>query len=171
MQRERRWSLPLVSSSGSRATPTRPLTRSWGWPASRRGRSITTSRARRTCSESCSSKSSARSPIRPSLNFFSRIHGRPLSTVAPFRSTAHLDPAVRRIVLHDARAVLGWDEVREIENRFGTVALRGALRKAMHAGVIAQRPLRPLALLLLGALREGCLYIADAENSMEARTK
>ena len=82
---------------------------------------------------------------------------------------AHLDPAVRRIVLHDARAVLGWDDVREIENRFGTVALRGALRKAMHAGVIAQRPLRPLALLLLGALREGCLYIADAENSMEAR--
>ncbi len=61
---------------------------------------------------------------------------------------AHLDPAVRRIVLQDARAVLGWDEVRAIENRFGAVALRGALRKAMHAGVLERQPLRPLALLL-----------------------
>jgi AcrR family transcriptional regulator len=82
---------------------------------------------------------------------------------------AHLDPAVRRIALHDARAVLGWETVRDIENRFGVVALRGALRKAMHAGVLEQRSLRPLALLLLGALREGCLYIADAENSTQAR--
>jgi AcrR family transcriptional regulator len=83
---------------------------------------------------------------------------------------AHLDPSVRRIVLFDPRAVLGWEIVREIENRFGVVALRGALRKAMHAGVLEQRPLRPLALLLLGALREGCLYVADAENSDEARS-
>ena len=38
--------------------------------------------------------------------------------------------------------------MRAIENRFGAVALRGALRKAMHAGVIERQPLRPLALLL-----------------------
>jgi len=49
---------------------------------------------------------------------------------------AHLDPAVRRIALEDARSVLGWDVVRDIENRFGAVALRGALRRAMHAGVL-----------------------------------
>jgi AcrR family transcriptional regulator len=82
---------------------------------------------------------------------------------------AHLDPSVRRIVLFDPRAVLGWEVVREIENRYGVVALRGALRKAMHAGVLEPRPLRPLALLLLGALREGCLYVADAPNSDEAK--
>jgi AcrR family transcriptional regulator len=82
---------------------------------------------------------------------------------------AHLDPSVRRIVLLDPRAVLGWEIVREIENRFGVVALRGALRKAMHAGVLEPRPLRPLALLLLGALREGCLYVADAPDPDEAR--
>ena len=62
---------------------------------------------------------------------------------------------MRRIALQDARAVLGWDEVRAIENRFGAVALRGALRKAMHAGVLERQPLRPLALLLIGALGEG----------------
>ncbi|HEY1650261.1 MAG TPA: helix-turn-helix domain-containing protein [Acidimicrobiales bacterium] len=82
---------------------------------------------------------------------------------------AYLDPLVRRIALQDARAVLGWDEVRGIENRFGAVALRGALRKAMHAGVLEPRPLRPLALLLMGALGEGCLYIGDSDAPEEAR--
>src|SRR5580698_1711117 len=82
---------------------------------------------------------------------------------------AHLDPSVRRIVLQDARAVLGWSEVRAIENRFGAVALRGALRKAMHAGVLERQPLRPLALLLMGALGEGCLYIAEADDADTAR--
>jgi AcrR family transcriptional regulator len=82
---------------------------------------------------------------------------------------SHLDPAVRRIVLHDARAVLGWEDVRAIENRFGAVALRGAMRKAVHAGVLTEQPLRPLSLLLLGALREGCLYIADAPDPALAR--
>lgn len=77
---------------------------------------------------------------------------------------AHRDPAVRRIVMQDARAVLGWEEVRAIETRFAAVALRGALRKAMHAGVITRQPLRPLSLLLMGALGEACLYIAEAED-------
>jgi AcrR family transcriptional regulator len=84
---------------------------------------------------------------------------------------AHMDPAVRRIVLQDARAVLAWDEVRAIENRYGATALRGALRKAMHAGVIERQPLRPLALLLIGALGEGCLYIADAADPVAARAE
>jgi AcrR family transcriptional regulator len=84
---------------------------------------------------------------------------------------AHLDPAVRRIVLQDARSVLGWTEVRAIENRFGAVALRGALRKAMVAGVLERQPLRPLALLLAGALGEGCLYISEAADPVEARTE
>jgi AcrR family transcriptional regulator len=84
---------------------------------------------------------------------------------------AHLDPAVRRIALQDARSVLGWDEVRAIENRFGAVALRGALRKAMHAGVLEREPLRPLALLLIGALGEGCLYISESDDPVQARSE
>jgi AcrR family transcriptional regulator len=84
---------------------------------------------------------------------------------------AHLDPAVRRITLQDARSVLGWEDVRAIENRFGAVALRGALRKAVQAGVFERQPLRPLALLLMGALGEGCLYIADADDPTAARAE
>ncbi len=82
---------------------------------------------------------------------------------------AHLDALVRRIVMQDARAVLDADEVRAIENRYGVVALRGALRKAMHAGVLERQPLRPLALLLMGALSEGCFYIADESDPAAAQ--
>jgi AcrR family transcriptional regulator len=84
---------------------------------------------------------------------------------------AHLDPGVRQIVLTDARGVLGWDAARAIENRFSAVALRGALRKGMHAGVIARRPLRPLALMLTGALSEACLYVAESEDPVVARAE
>lgn len=84
---------------------------------------------------------------------------------------AHLDPSVRRIVMQDARAVLGWDDVRAIESRFGAVALRGALRKAMHAGVVDRQPLRPLSVMLMGALGEGAHYIADAEDPISARAE
>jgi AcrR family transcriptional regulator len=82
---------------------------------------------------------------------------------------AHLDPRVRQIVLTDARGVLGWDTARAIETRFSTVAVRGALRKAMHAGVIRPFPLRPLALMLTGALSEACLYVAEADDPAAAR--
>ncbi|HXW34931.1 MAG TPA: helix-turn-helix domain-containing protein [Acidimicrobiales bacterium] len=82
---------------------------------------------------------------------------------------AHLDPAVRQIALTDARAVLGWETARSIETRFSTVALRGALRKAMHAGVLEPAPLRPLALVLAGALNEGCQYVAEALDQAAAR--
>jgi len=82
---------------------------------------------------------------------------------------AHLDPAVRQIALIDARAVLGWDAARSIETRFSTVALRGALRKAMHAGVLVRQPLRPLALMLTGALGEACQYLAEAQDTEAAR--
>jgi hypothetical protein len=85
--------------------------------------------------------------------------------------SAHLDPGVRQITLIDARGVLGWETARAIETRFSTVALRGALRKATHAGVIERRPLRPLALMLIGALSEACLYIAESADPATARAE
>jgi AcrR family transcriptional regulator len=84
---------------------------------------------------------------------------------------AHADSAVRQIALVDARGVLGWQAARAIETRFSTVALRGALRKAMHTGVISRQPLRPLSLMLAGALSEACLYVAQAEDPAAARAE
>jgi len=82
---------------------------------------------------------------------------------------AQLDPAVRRIALHDARSVLGWETVRGIEMQYGAVGIRGALRKAMQGGVIERQPLRPLAVLLAGAVGEACFYVADAADPAAAR--
>jgi AcrR family transcriptional regulator len=84
---------------------------------------------------------------------------------------AHLDPAVRRIALRDARAVLGWEAVRDVEGRFGAVPLRGVLRRAMKNGLVDAQPLRPLALILMGALSEACLYVADADDPVAARVE
>jgi hypothetical protein len=39
----------------------------------------------------------------------------------------------------------------------------------MHGGVIEPQPLRPLALLLAGALSEACFYVADADDPAQAR--
>jgi AcrR family transcriptional regulator len=82
---------------------------------------------------------------------------------------AHLDPTVRRILLHDAQAVLDADTIRRVENRYGAVVLRGALRRAIRAGVIQPLPLKTLALMLTGAILEGCMAIAHTEDSNQAR--
>jgi AcrR family transcriptional regulator len=82
---------------------------------------------------------------------------------------AHLDPLVQRIVLHDAQAVLDADTIRHVENRYGAVVLRGALRRSIRAGIVKPLPLKALALMLTGAIIEGCMAIADAEDPDRAR--
>jgi AcrR family transcriptional regulator len=82
---------------------------------------------------------------------------------------AHLDPTVQRIVLHDAQAVLDADTIRRVDARYGAVVLRGALRRAIRAGVIRPLPLKTLALMLTGAIFEGCMSIADSEDPAGAR--
>jgi AcrR family transcriptional regulator len=81
---------------------------------------------------------------------------------------AQLDPAVRRIALHDARSVLDWETIRAVETRYGTVGLRGVLRRAVRVGAIDAQPLRPLALLVSGAIAEACFYVADAVDPAAA---
>jgi AcrR family transcriptional regulator len=82
---------------------------------------------------------------------------------------AHLDPRVQRIVLHDAQAVLDADTIRRVDTRYGAVVLRGALRRAIRAGVVRALPLKMLALMLTGAILEGCMAIVDNDDSTQAR--
>jgi AcrR family transcriptional regulator len=84
---------------------------------------------------------------------------------------AHLDPAIQRIAMRDARAVLGWEAVREMEARYGAVPLRGVLRRVMRQGLIESYPLRPLGLIMMGALTEACFYVADADDREAARAE
>jgi AcrR family transcriptional regulator len=84
---------------------------------------------------------------------------------------ACVDPAVMRIALLDAPVVLGWAEWREIDARYGLGLVSFGLQNAMDRGVLAPRPVRPLAHLLMGAMTEAALVIANAEDPAAARTE
>ncbi len=70
------------------------------------------------------------------------------------------DPAVMRIILVDAPAVLGWQEWREISARYGLDLVSLGLQGAMEAGVLRPQPVKPLAHLLLGAMSEAGMVVA-----------
>ena len=80
-----------------------------------------------------------------------------------------LDPAVQRIILTDAPSVLGLAAWREIEARYGLALVRAGLQNVMDAGLIERQPLEPLAHMLLGAMAEGGLLIARADDPEAAR--
>lgn len=82
---------------------------------------------------------------------------------------ASLAPAAQRIVLIDAPAVLGWERWREIGRRYGVGLVEGAVAALVEAGTLAPQPVTPLAHLLVGALEEGALYAARAEDRVTAR--
>jgi AcrR family transcriptional regulator len=82
---------------------------------------------------------------------------------------ACLDPSVRRIVLLEAPAVLGWDQWREIDERYGLALLTHVVEAAMEAGQLAPTAAGPLAHMLLGALNEAALMVATAKQPRKAR--
>jgi AcrR family transcriptional regulator len=79
------------------------------------------------------------------------------------------EPEVERIILLDAPAVLGWEAWRDLAGRYGLGLVQLALQSAMDAGAIVPQPVAPLAHVLVGALNEGALYIARAEDPAAAR--
>jgi len=96
---------------------------------------------------------------------------------AALRAGAHMflavcaEPEVERIALLDAPAVLGWERWRAIGMRHGLGVVVAVLQAGIEAGVIAPQPITPLAHLLLGALDEGALYVARAEDGGRARAE
>lgn len=73
------------------------------------------------------------------------------------------EPEIRRILLIDGPAVVGWRKWREIDDRyFGAVArmaVRGLLGDAAPA-----REVEPMAHLLMGAVMEAAILCATAED-------
>jgi AcrR family transcriptional regulator len=76
---------------------------------------------------------------------------------------------VRRISLTDAPAVLGWAAWREIEARHGLGLIAGSLERAVEEGLLAPQPVAVLAQLVLSAVIESALLIANAEDPLTAR--
>ena len=81
------------------------------------------------------------------------------------------EPALMRIALLDAPAVLGWAEWREIDARYGLGLVSFALQNAINRGAVGPQPVRPLAHLLIGAMAEAAMVIANAEDPQSARAE
>jgi AcrR family transcriptional regulator len=86
-----------------------------------------------------------------------------------FLDACESDLAVQRIALIDAPSVLGWERWREIGLRYGLGLVRGTIEAAIEAGQIEPQPAEPLAHLLLGAIDEGALLIARADDDGQTR--
>jgi AcrR family transcriptional regulator len=80
-----------------------------------------------------------------------------------------LERDVQRIVLVDAPSVLGLAAWREIEAKYGLALVQAGIQNVIDAGYIEEQPVEPLAHLFLGALTEGGLLIARAEDREAAR--
>lgn len=81
------------------------------------------------------------------------------------------EPEIERVALLDAPSVLGWARWREIGFEHGLGLVVATLQAGVDAGSIAPQPLTPLAHLLLGALDEGALYVAQAADPETARAE
>lgn len=86
-------------------------------------------------------------------------------------SLAYLEVAaredVRRICLVDAPAVLAPEVRRELAERFGLGAIRGALQDCMDAGTIREQPVEVLAHVYLAALLEAATLVAEGADPTE----
>jgi AcrR family transcriptional regulator len=76
---------------------------------------------------------------------------------------------VRRIALTDAPAVLGWATWREIEHAHGLGLITEALDDAISAGVLGPQPVSVLAQLMLSAVIETALLVANSEDPATTR--
>jgi AcrR family transcriptional regulator len=76
-----------------------------------------------------------------------------------------LDPVAQRILLEDGPSVLGWERWRRCEEPGFQQLLEISLTRAAERGML-RRGVRPAetALLLLGAMTEGALAVAHAED-------
>lgn len=79
------------------------------------------------------------------------------------------DRALIRIALLDSPVVLGWAEWREIDARYGLGLVSFGLENGMQHGLFARQEVRPLAHLLIGAMTEAALMIANAADHEAAR--
>lgn len=80
-----------------------------------------------------------------------------------------LDPAVQRIALLDAPSVLGLETWRAIAAAYGLTLVRTGLESLIAAGLVEDQPVEPLAHLVLGALSEAGMVIAESEDREAAR--
>jgi AcrR family transcriptional regulator len=79
------------------------------------------------------------------------------------------EPEIRQLMLLDGPSVIGWAEYREMSREGSIERAEQLLSAAIEAGQLKPQPLRPLALVLFGALDEAAMYLAEHEDPERAR--
>ncbi len=82
---------------------------------------------------------------------------------------ASSEPELQRIVLLDGPSVLGWDRWREICLRHTVGLIAALLQDGIDRGSLPAQPVQALTHVLVGAVDEAALYIAQAEDPATAR--
>ena len=82
---------------------------------------------------------------------------------------ASSEPDLQRIVLLDGPSVLGWDRWREICLRHTVGLIAALLQDGINRGSLPPQPVRALTHVLVGAVDEAALYIAQAQDGAAAR--
>jgi AcrR family transcriptional regulator len=78
------------------------------------------------------------------------------------------DPAVSRIVLVDAPAVVGWVRWRQIDEQHSFGVVKAGLRAAARRDLLPERMIEPVGHILLAALNELALLIATSRDPKRA---
>lgn len=82
---------------------------------------------------------------------------------------ASAEPDLQRIVLLDGPSVLGWGRWREICLRHTVGLIDALIQGGIDRGSLPPQPVRALTHVLVGAVDEAALYIAQADDAPAAR--
>lgn len=82
---------------------------------------------------------------------------------------ASSEPDLQRIVLIDGPSVLGWDRWRKICLRHTVGLIAALLEDGIERGSLPDQPVQALTHVLVGAVDEAALYIAQATDPSAAR--
>ena len=82
---------------------------------------------------------------------------------------ASTEPDIQRLVLLDGPSVVGWDRWREICLRHTVGLIAALLQDGIDRGSIPPQPVRALTHVLVGAVDEAALYIAQSDDAAAAR--
>jgi hypothetical protein len=74
-------------------------------------------------------------------------------------------------VLIEAPVVLGWEQWREIDAQHGLMLVTHALQAVVDSGQMSAVAVEPLAHLLLGALNEAAMLVANSKTPKAARAE
>src|SRR5207248_10462807 len=84
---------------------------------------------------------------------------------------ACVTPEVQRVMLTDGPSVLGWDVWRAIDTDHGLGLLEAAVQHAMDAGRLLPGSASAVAHVLVGALDEAAMVVAQSDDPVTARAE